>query len=316
MLLPVVCVVGAAACTLDFDRFAPGSGGASAQDGGGDASNDTSAPDGATGDASQTDSTAKDGPSGNDVAQEAPPSACPPASGGMLVAQHPAGAITVDGDLGDWGAPTFLLLDASDAALITGPSGATCNAANATPKCLVPAGESAEMALLVDATALYVGVRVTVPNVGGTDTTDPYLNDAVEVYLRGDPTATGNYTNVDHQYVVDWQNLVLDYGPSVTDTPQANPPGVTTAVKVGGGGYVLEMKVALSQLGRSSLAPGQTVGFDLGIDHGQGTAASRSFIVWWMATHAPPSCTNAKCTGCSPDQPYCDTLNFGVACSE
>jgi hypothetical protein len=58
------------------------------------------------------------------------------------------------------------------------------------------------------------------------------------------------------------------------------------------------------------------LGFDLGVDHGQGTAATRSFLVWWMSTHGAPPCMSSKCKGCSPDQPYCDTLDFGLLCAE
>jgi hypothetical protein len=159
---------------------------------------------------------------------------------------------------------------------------------------------------------------VTVPNVGGGNTTDPYTNDAIEIYLRGDTTPTGDYTSIDHQYVIDWANLVLDYGPSQTDAGQPNPPGVTSAVTVAPGlnSYVVEVKIVLSVLGQTSLAPGQLLGIDFGVDHGQGTEATRSFLVWWMATHAAPQCSTPKCTGCSPDQPYCDTLDFGVICAD
>jgi Carbohydrate family 9 binding domain-like len=311
-LLPVACWIGAGACTLDFDRYAPDEGTASTLDGGPDASTDGSAADVAT--ESANDASAGD-TAANDVAQETAPNPCPPVNGEIVAAQVP-GTITIDGNLSDWGATPFTLLNASDAALIMGPSG-TCTAANATSSCLVPSGESAEVALLRDSTNLYIGVRVTVPNVGGTSTTDPYTDDAVELYLRGDATATGNYTNDDHQYVIDWQNLVTDYGPSASGTGQANPPGVTSAITVmsGNTGYVVEVKVALTQLGQTALTPGQTLGFDLGVDHGQGTTATRSFLVWWMATHAPPTCTTPKCTGCSPDQPYCDTLDFGLVCA-
>jgi hypothetical protein len=58
------------------------------------------------------------------------------------------------------------------------------------------------------------------------------------------------------------------------------------------------------------------LGLDFGVDHGQGTEATRSFLVWWMAMHATPPCATPKCTGCSPDQPYCDTLDFGLLCAE
>jgi hypothetical protein len=304
-VLPVACWLGVAACSLDFDRYDPDAGTVPGADGGRDGSTDGVAGETATGDAP-----------GDDGMPESSVNPCT-AAAGTLDAPQAAGTITIDGDLGDWGSPAFTLLAASDAALIMGPNG-TCTAANATSQCLVPNGETIEFALLRDSSNLYFGVRVTVPGVGGTSTTAPYTNDAVEIYLRGDPTATGNYTMVDHQYVIDWQNLVLDYGPSQTDMGQTNPPGVTTAVKVGpsNDSYVVEAKVALTSLGLSSLTPGQKVGLDLGVDHGQGTLATRSFLVWWMSTHAAPTCTTPKCMGCTPDQPYCDTLDFGLLCAD
>ncbi len=307
--LPVACWLGIAACSLDFDRYDPDAGTTGGPDAGSEVTSE-GAPDATPGDAAPRDA------AGTDSGQEGATNACTLVAGMLLAPQAP-GPITIDGDLGDWGSPAFTVLTASDAALIMGPDG-TCTAANATSQCLVPSGESIEVALLRDSGNLYFGVQVTVPSVGGTSTTAPFENDAVELYLRGDPVATGNYTMVDHQYVIDWQNLVIDYGPSPTDVGQTNPPGLTSAVKVatGNGSYVVEAKVALTELGQSALAPGQTLGFDLGVDHGQGTEATRSFLVWWMAAHAAPVCTTAKCTGCSPDQPYCDTLDFGLVCAE
>jgi len=308
LAVPVALWLGASACGLDFDRFDPDGGTTGATDGG--------AHDGTVDAAADVAEAATTDAPGSDAPQETTVNPCKLAAGTVLAPKATA-PITIDGDLGDWGAAAFTLLEASNAALIMGPTG-TCTAANATSQCLVPAGETAEVALLTDSANLYVGVRVTVPNVGGTSTTAPYTNDAVEIYLRGDTTPTGDYSADDHQYVIDWQNLVTDYGPPSTGTGQASPPGVTSAVKValGNGAYVVEAKIALTELGQTSLASGQLLGFDLGVDHGQGTAATRSFLVWWMSAHAVPKCTSAKCTGCNPDQPYCDTLDFGLVCAE
>jgi hypothetical protein len=315
LLLPVALCLGGAACGLNFDRYDPDAGLAS----GPDASTDSAPPDGFAPDVTTADAVTQDAATddtgASDDAGHSDASSCPTAAGTVLAPQAP-GPITIDGDLGDWGSPAFTTLSASDAALISGPSG-TCTAANAISQCLVPAGETIDFALLRDASNLYVGVRVTVPGVGGTNTTAPYDDDAVEIYLRGDPVATGDYTAVDQQYIIDWQNLVTSYGPPSTGNGQTNPPGVTSAVKVapGNGGYVLEVQIALSEIG-GALAPGQTRGFDLSVDHGQGTAATRSFLVWWMAAHAPPQCTTAKCMDCTSGQPYCDTLDFGLVCAD
>jgi hypothetical protein len=306
LALPMTCWLGIAACGLNFDRYDPGA----APAGGPDASTDGLAPEAASSDASAPDTA-----SGDTATPEIDASPCATGAGTVVAPEAP-GAITIDGDLGDWGSPAFTVLAASDAALIEGPSGA-CTAANATSQCGVPAGETVDFALLRDATSLYVGVRVTVPGVGGTSTTAPYDDDAVEIYLRGDPVATGDYTSVDQQYSIDWQNLVTSYGPPSAGAGQTSPPGVTSAVKVapGNGGYVLEVQIELGEIG-GSLAPGQTRGFDLSVDHGQGTAATRSFLVWWMASHSAPQCTTAKCMGCTSDQPYCDTLDFGQVCAD
>jgi hypothetical protein len=305
-VLPVAGWILVAACGLDFNRFDPG-----VTDGGlVEAGHDASIADHAAEAPPGMDAT------GSDVTQDNFVPACK-ATAGVLIAPLAAGPITIDGDLGDWGSTAFTLLDASDAALIMGPNG-NCTAATATSQCLVPNGETSEFAFLRDATNLYVGARITVPNVGGGNTTDPFTNDAIELYVRGDATATGDYTSNDHQYIIDWANLVLDYGPSQTNMGLANPPGVTSAVKVAPGlnSYVVEVQIALGQLGQTSLTPGQMLGLDFGVDHGQGTEATRSFLVWWMATHAAPKCATPKCMGCSPDQPYCDTLDFGLICAE
>lgn len=303
-LLSVACV-GAVACTLNFDRYEPGA--TASADGGRDAASETGPLETGTADSSSD--------SGVDAADDGATNPCPEQAG-TIAAPEATGVITIDGNLDDWGGPVFTLVEPGNAGLILGPNG-TCTASNAASQCLVPNGETAEIALLRDSANLYVGVHVTVPSVGGTSTTAPYLNDAVEIYLRGDAQATGNYTSIDHQYVIDWQNQVFDYGPTNIDNGQQNPAGVTSAVKVDAGnvGYVLEAKIALSALGQSALTPGQKLGFDFGVDHGQGTGATRSLLVWWMATHSAPTCSTAKCTSCNPDQPYCDTLDFGFVCA-
>jgi len=305
MALPVACWLGLAACGLDFDRYDPAPGDGGTLDGG----HDVTASD------HVVEAPPADAP-GMDVVQETTVNPCA-STAGVLVATQATGSITIDGDLSDWPPVAFTLLDANDAALIAGPTG-TCTPATATSQCLVPDGESTEFALLRDAANLYLAFRVAVPSVGGGSTTAPFTNDAVEIYLLGDPKATGNYTSVDHQYIIDWTNLLLDYGPSQTGTGMPNPPGVTSAVKVAtaNNGYVVEVQIAITELGQTSLTPGQMLGVDVGVDHGEGTEATRSFLVWWMATHAAPVCTTPKCTGCSPDQPSCDTLDFGLVCAD
>ena len=155
------------ACSLDFDRYEPKGEAGSSLDGGLDVSSADHA----------AEAPAEDAP-GIDVASDTYVNPCKLVPG-MLAAPEAGGPVTIDGDLGDWGAAEFTLLAASDAAFIQGPSG-TCTAANATSQCLVPAGETAEYALLRDSANLYFAVRVTVPNVGGGSTTSPYTNDAVE----------------------------------------------------------------------------------------------------------------------------------------
>ncbi len=177
MALPAVCWLGVAACGLDFDRYDPDAA-AGALDGGHDASTEDHAAD-----------TAMVDGTGADAAQENTVSACKPVAG-VLTSMSSSGPVTIDGDLSDWGSTSFTLLDAADAALIMGPNG-TCTPATATSQCLVPNGETAEFAFLRDAANLYLGVRVTVPVVGGGSATNPYTNDAIEIYLPGRPDGDG-----------------------------------------------------------------------------------------------------------------------------
>jgi hypothetical protein len=286
-----------AACGLDFDRFAPVDASAAHDEGSGDDATSTPTPD------AFADAPADAQPAGR----------CSP-SAGTVVASAALGAVTIDGDLGDWGSPSFTSFDVGDAQLILGPTG-TCDAASATSTCLVPSSESAQFAAMWDATHLYVAVKVSVPSVGGTNGMAPNTNDAVELYLRGDTTPTGDYSSLDQQYITDWQNTVSGCGVAC---PQRNPPGFTSAVSVAADhtGYVLEARIQLSELGVTAPASGTTVGFDLGIDHGQGTDATRSLLVWWKAGHAAPMCASQRCRTCNPDQPYCDTLDVGLLCMD
>ena len=147
-------------------------------------------------------------------------------SPGTVVAKQVSGPIVIDGDLSDWGCPKFASLTPSNAAkVLPRTSGATVTV-------------TGEFAIRWDATSLYFAVRVTDGNVGGNNATDPYLNDAVEIYLAGDTTLTGDYTNIDHQYVVDYKNLRTDYGPKPIATQHftTNPRELTSAVSVGQGG--------------------------------------------------------------------------------
>jgi hypothetical protein len=213
-----------------------------------------------------------------------------------VLAVHPLGTVTIDGTLTEWGCVPFTLVDKATAPRIAGsnPSGATL---------------SAELALGYDAQYLYFAARIT-DTITGTSTAEPYLNDAVEIYLDGDATLAGTYGASDHQYVIDHKLFIKDYGPATPAVPAAAV--LTAAVQKSAGGWVLEARVAWSALG-GSVTAGRRVGFDVGFTNGSGTTQEQMLYWWYGPGTGAGVCTGGEwCCGAGSD-PWCDTRRFGFA---
>ncbi len=229
-------------------------------------------------------------------------SACPSPSNDAAVSviTSIAAPPTIDGNLTDWGCGPWIELNDSNAAY-TRVDGQTI---------------SGEFAVRWDANNVYVGAHIVVPTLQGTNTTEPYVNDAFEIYLSGDSPLTGDYDKLSHQYIVDWHNLVVDYGPSNYGSMEAvtSPPSFTSAVMVVSGGWQVEAAIGWSALEDNSKAPGTgaSIGVDVELDDGDGVTLNTQVLAI-LAAHSSTCGCKTCCCGEATDYPNCDTLCFGGA---
>jgi hypothetical protein len=265
---------------------------------GGDAS---SLPDDAG--ASSADApTTNDATTTTDAGTDAADAACPPPStdASLSIATQIAPPPVIDGNLTDWGCGPWIDLNDTNAATVL-QNGQTI---------------SGQYAVRWDPMNVYVAAHIVVPTLMGTNAADPYENDAIEIYITGDSAPTGDYDRSSHQYVVDWHDDVVDYGPLEYPPNQADtsPKNFTSQVKVVPGGWQVEAAIGWQALvnGKAPTA-GATIAFDVAFDDGNGTA----LLTQLMAIVAPHSiscgCQSCCCGEVSPDPdaPNCDTLCFG-----
>jgi hypothetical protein len=213
-----------------------------------------------------------------------------------LTAHAAPGPITVDGQLGDWPCSAFVALNASDGTVLIGTA---------------PAPLSGEFAVLWDSQTLYVAAHVIDPTIAtnpGNNAGTPWYNDAVETYFSGDLNPSGNYTSLDHQFVVDWKNLAIDYQDAVAS---ANPGFVSqTSVDTDAGAWSLELSMPASAVGLSQFQSGTQIGFDILFEQSNGTAQNYQLV--WHAPQAGQACVCDACCCTVNSYPYCDVLSFGV----
>jgi hypothetical protein len=222
-------------------------------------------------------------------AVEAGSSACadagPTGASGSMIAHEASSAIVVDGDLSDWTCAQFFTLDGTNAAKKSGT-----------------VASSVAIALLWTKSTLYFAANVTDPAVAGTDTNEPYKNDAIELYLGGG-TPMGKFGTGDWQFVVDHKNFARAY---VGTSEQAPPAGFASAAKRTSSGYAVEISVDASLLAPASLAAGASLGFDVQLDDCAMDGGDRAgYLIYWMASGA------SACTSCCSTEPSCNTLSFG-----
>jgi hypothetical protein len=218
-------------------------------------------------------------------------------SAGSAIAYPSTMMKTIDGIGDDWGCEEPLVLDAANAQHKTSPDGGY--------------GVSGECKFEWIPAALYVICDISddTPNDGTSP--QPTNNDALEVYLSGAASGsrTGNYGIFDHQFAIDYRNTQGEYA----NGGVAAVTGLTSAVQIRSGGYVVEAAfAATTMLSGSSLAGSMAIGFDLEIDDGVNQPES---LLWAQSTHAACGACTAGCccagTGGPSDFPYCDVLAFG-----
>jgi hypothetical protein len=219
----------------------------------------------------------------------------PPTVASPLTAHGAPGPITIDGQLGDWPCSAFVALNASNGTLLIGTG---------------PEPLSGEFAVLWDSQTLYVAAHILDPTISTNpgDSGTPWYDDAVETYFSGDQSPSGNYTSLDHQFVVDWKNLGIDYADAV---PTANPGFVSaTSVDIDAGAWSLELSMPASAVGLPQFQSSTQIGFDILFEQGSGTAQNYQLV--WHAPQPGQACSCDACCCTSNSYPFCDVLSFGV----
>jgi hypothetical protein len=243
---------------------------------------------------SSADASAEDATSTTDAA-------CPAAAqdAAVSVVTSIAPPPKIDGDLSDWGCGPWTTLD-------------TANAAYTLQNGQALAGV---FAVRWDSAALYFAAHIVVATLQGSDGTNPYNNDAVEIYVSGDSPLTGDYDATSHQYIIDWHNLAVDYGSLhyPPNQPSTSPKSFTSQTKQVADGWQIEAAIAWPALVKGK-APtsGAKLALDVAFDDGDGTEL-KSQLVETLATHSLTCGCQSCCCGevsPSPDMPNCDTLCF------
>ena len=231
----------------------------------------------------------------DDAADASEGGACPSPSADAAVSLVApiAPAPTIDGDLTDWGCGPWTALTQTNAAY------AMQNGQSV----------SAQFAVRWDAANFYFAAHVAVPLVRGDDGTNPYNNDAVEIYLSA-PPVNGDYDATTHQYIVDWKNLAVDYGPvhSPPNRPAPSPPHFTSQTKKVADGWQVEVAIGWPAVMKKP-ASGAAVAFDVQLDDGDGTALDTR-VIETLAPHSAACGCKSCCCGQANDFPNCDTLTF------
>ncbi len=195
----------------------------------------------------------------------------------------------IDGDLADWPA-CFVSIDA------------THNPTRDLDH--MGAFASGRFSLAHDATKIYLAADITgIAPLGDEAVPGIFENDSVSFYLDGDGVFTSQaYDSDAMQLVIDHANRVQGFrdGMNVTAT------SVTSAAITSGNHYTIEASVAPSTFGLTAF--GASIGFDLGIENGDG-ASQLSEVLWYQACELPL----CGCMSGTESAPYCDAREFGTA---
>lgn len=288
------CSVGTAGLATDDPPHAPAS------------SAEAGAADGAVPDDGGSEMGARDGAAQADAADAADAAAdAADAAGSCGVTSEGAESATafpstkpkvLDGLLDDWGCQAPLEVSSATAEAKANKDGGAV-------------AVSARVKIEWDLFALYFSFDVADPQVEGTSTTDPSVNDSAEIYLRGSALPNADYGLLDHHFLFDYKNFAVEHLYSGTDAPL--PLSVTRFTRVTPGvGYVIEARVDRAAIG--FLFAGRPLGLDLQVNDGTNQA---TYLVWAMTAHGACGTCTGKCCCVSPpdngDFPVCDALRFG-----
>ena len=205
---------------------------------------------------------------------------------------------SLDGDLSEWGTLDYKLTHTN------AQSQSSAAAWTGTPA-QDDADSSAQFSLRWDLSYLFVAVHVD-DDIRGLHPNapmyQPYLDDAIELYLDGLHDRTGPYGADDHQLVVteDGHNGEYKDGQLAGAVPAAD---FVVKEDQTGVGFAVEFRVPWSALGGGAVVNGRALGVDLEIDDDDNTTDQEltRYLTWW----------NMSSTGCN-FPPAC-TSNFGAA---
>ncbi|RAW01122.1 hypothetical protein DQQ10_11885 [Pseudochryseolinea flava] len=169
---------------------------------------------------------------------------------GTITCYRSPGSVTVNGNLNETGWDVTKVF-----------SKATVGSPNNT----------ASFGVLWDNTNLYIGARVLDANLF-SDSSDPWEDDAVEIYIDANNNKLGSYDGQDNQ-------IIKNYNKSTVFT-KVGISGLQHAWSSIAGGYSIEMAIPWSQLGISSPAAGTTIGFDIGYDDDDNGGSREHQAVW------------------------------------
>jgi hypothetical protein len=172
----------------------------------------------------------------------------------VAVALEPSGALTVDGALDE---PYWALRS------------------NVTKSITGSANNNVSFGTLSDTQNLYVGVRVLDADLK-KDSTQPYQDDSVEIYLDADHNQGATYDAKDHQMTLRWHDGVM--------TMIGTMDNVQFAQKDINGGYSVELAIPWASL---QITPARdiTLGLDIGVNDDDGhNSGNRENQLMWNGT--------------------------------
>lgn len=199
-------------------------------------------------------------------------------------------APVIDGDLADWPTCFVTITPGSNPTRDLGANGR------------FPSGR---FSIARDASHVFVAAEVMgVPPLGAQPPPSVYLNNSISVYVDGAGHSTmATYDVHAAQIVIDHANQLQAF----RDGTEVTLPNLVTAAKTSQSTYTIEMSIDPSSL--SLFGFGSTLGFDIGLEGGDGTTQTSEVL--WVQTCGPPDCV---CSMSSAEAaPYCDAREFGVA---
>jgi arabinoxylan arabinofuranohydrolase len=130
---------------------------------------------------------------------------------------------------------------------------------------------NATFGVLWDNANLYIGAKVLDGNLF-SDSSDPWADDAVEIYIDANNNKLTSYDNRDNQ-------IIKNYNKSTVFTKFAIS-GLQHAWATITGGYSVEVAIPWSQLGITAPAHGTTLGFDIAHDDDDNGGVREHQAVW------------------------------------